>query len=513
MKKLAGILLVLTMVFALSVPAFALDGGSITINNIGLDGEGNATATYKVYRLLDLGTYDTGSGAYSYTVNEEWEDFFKDSGDPLVPDALDYVKFENGYVLWRDDVSVVGDPVAEFAQMALKFAKDNHITPVKSSETTDAMITGINSETGKPYGTFSGLPLGYYLVDSTMGALCGLTTTNPAASVNVKNAAPTSDKQVQEDSTEQWGGSNSADIGQIVNFRVTISVHAGAENYVLHDKMPAGFEFKQDSANTRGILDIQHVRPDEFSHSVPGDKYELKVEDATADADCDFEIVFSEDMCELLETNDKLVVTYNAMLTRNAQVGDQDDGKANINEAWLTFGEGHETAHDFTETYTYGVDIIKTDSQNTLIDGAEFKIYNAAAGGSEVAVVLMDDGVTYRRARTDEPGTAIVVKDGQVRVVGFDNGTYYLEETKYPTGYHELEGRQRFIISDANVYAIFNGSIYSSGSGIHVINRTGAMLPETGGMGTVLFITFGMLVVLGTGVLLVTKKRMAMIED
>ena len=32
-------------------------------------------------------------------------------------------------------------------------------------------------------------------------------------------------------------------------------------------------------------------------------------------------------------------------------------------------------------------------------------------------------------------------------------------------------------------------------------------------MGTVMFITFGMVVALGTGVLLVTKKRMSMIQD
>ncbi|MBE6960295.1 MAG: LPXTG cell wall anchor domain-containing protein, partial [Ruminococcaceae bacterium] len=120
---------------------------------------------------------------------------------------------------------------------------------------------------------------------------------------------------------------------------------------------------------------------------------------------------------------------------------------------------------------------------------------------------------TYRRARADETGVAIVVKDGKVRVVGFDNGTYYLEETEAPDGYNKLSARQRFIISDGNLDATFNGEIYSTGSGVHVVNKTGSMLPETGGMGTVLFITFGTIVVLGAGILLVTKKRMSMIKD
>ena len=44
---------------------------------------------------------------------------------------------------------------------------------------------------------------------------------------------------------------------------------------------------------------------------------------------------------------------------------------------------------------------------------------------------------------------------------------------------------------------------------VTVINTTGNELPSTGGMGTVLFLTIGSLMVLGFGVLLVTKLRMA----
>jgi len=124
----------------------------------------------------------------------------------------------------------------------------------------------------------------------------------------------------------------------------------------------------------------------------------------------------------------------------------------------------------------------------------------------------MDDGVTYRRARADETGISIVVKDGKVRVVGFDNGTYYLQETVTPEGYNNLAARHRFIISDENLDASITGNIVSTGSGVHVVNKSGTMLPETGGMGTTLFVTGGMIAVLGAGVLLVTKKRMSMIE-
>ena len=286
---------------------------------------------------------------------------------------------------------------AKFAKLALAYAKENGIDPVRSTENEDDFVSvegGIR---------FENLELGYYLLDSTMGALCGLTTTNPNAAIRAKNSAPTIDKQVLEDSTNQYGDSNTADIGQTVSFRTTINVHAGAESYILHDKMSAGLTFES---------------------------------------------------------------------------------------------------------------VTKIDSQGIKIDGDKFKIYDAATGGNEGAVVLMDDNVTYRRARADETGVEIEVKNGQVRVVGFDNGTYYLEETEAPDGYNKLTGRQAFTIADGNLTASFDqdGKI-SAGSGVQVVNKTGSMLPETGAMGTVLFISFGTFVALGTGTLLVTKKRMSMSED
>lgn len=492
MKKLFALTLALVMVLSLAVVASAEENitnnvpdnsGSITINGVG------NTNTYAIYKLLHLESYDTTSKVYSYKISAGWEGFF------ATAEALTYVAVDDsGYVTWiatEDD-----DTVAAFAKLALNYAKTTGIEPVKSSANAgEFVITGTS-------GKFSGLSLGYYLVDSTMGALCGLTTTNPNASINAKNGAPIVDKQVQEDSTNNWGASNTADIGQTINFRTTIAVHAGAQNYLLHDDMSDGFTFGE-------ILEIRHVKPgvtDEIGTLVPESYYSVNT--APAD-DCDFEIAFTQEFCDHLETNDKVIVFYQAALNANAVI----NGAGNPNESWLDYGEGNETAHDATTTYTYGFDIVKTDSQNTLIDGAEFRIYDAATGGNEVGVVLMADGETYCPVAPGQTGASIVVKDGQVRVVGFDNGTYYLEETVAPNGYNKLTGRQKFIISDGNLDAVFNGETYSTGSGVHVVNKAGTMLPETGGLGTLLFTVLGGTTALGTGVVLVTKKRMSKIED
>jgi len=483
MKKALSLILVAMMIMVIALPAFAADEtGSITINGISTEN------TYEIYKLLDLESYDKTSGAYSYKVNSDWTGFFATS------EALTYVAIdEAGYVTWIKTEDA--DVVAAFAKLALAYAQTNSISPVKSSKNSgEFVVTGTS-------GKFSDLSLGYYLIDSTMGALCGLTTTNPDASINAKNAAPTVSKQVLEDSTTQWDIVNTADIGQTVEFRVTISVHAGAENYILHDVMASGLTFNN-------VTKVEHVVPGSDTHIMETDLYTVNTTGITDG--CTFEVVFSKEACDELETNDKIVVYYTAMLNRDAVIA----GDGNINTAWLTFGadSAHKSNESYVVTKTYGIDIIKTDSQNNLIDGAQFRIYDTETGGTEIPVVLMDDGVTYRRAKADEVGVAIIVTDGKVRVVGFDNGAYYLEETISPAGYNKLTARQKFIISDGNLDAIFNDGTYSTGSGVHVVNKTGSMLPETGGLGTTLFIAVGTIMVLGAAVVLFAKKRMSQIE-
>ncbi|MBR5470901.1 MAG: SpaH/EbpB family LPXTG-anchored major pilin [Oscillibacter sp.] len=500
MKNAVSLLLVLLLTFTMSATAFAAGTGSITINGV------SDETTYEIYRLLDLESYDKTSGAYSYKVSTAWASFFATS------EAQNYFSVNaDNYASWiagEDDATV-----AAFAQLALAYAQANGIAPVKSSDNTgEFVITGTS-------GKFSGLDLGYYLVDSTAGALCGLTTTDSDAVINAKNQIPTIDKQVQEDLTGMWGDVNTADIGQIVNYMTIIHVAAGAQNYVLHDKMSEGLTFTHNTGIGRGVTEIKHVNSLGVESALTeGTDYTIATTCATDS--CTFTVTFSDALVASLKANDRLLVYYNAMLNRHAVIAGD-----NTNESWLEYGEEKYTTHDQTKTHTFSIDIVKTDSSNQLISGAKFKIYDAVTGGNEIAVVplLAADDTTpvldangnpmYRRARTDETGVEIEVKDGKVTVVGFDNGVYYLEETAAPDGYNKLTARKEFTIADGNLSATFTDGIYSTGSGVHVVNKTGSMLPETGGIGTMMFISCGMMAVLAAGVLLVTKKRMSMIQD
>ena len=123
MKKIIAIIMSLMLMASLSVAAFAAENetGSITINGV------NGSATYEIYRLLDLESYDVDAGAYSYKANAAWAEFFQ------TEEAKKYMSTDTeGYVTWigADD----DDTKATFAKGALSYAKVKGIEPVKSSE-------------------------------------------------------------------------------------------------------------------------------------------------------------------------------------------------------------------------------------------------------------------------------------------------------------------------------------------------------------------------------------------
>ena len=518
MRKIVSLVLVLLMVFSLANVAFAYTVENETNHVVREDGSiyisgHSETATYKIYKLLHLEGYVEEPGkpaAYTYKVESAWEDFFKAGTG-----ALDYVTIDaEGYVSWKESA----DPAA-FAQLALAWA--NTVVNAETGEVRiDPLMTNADVADFTTTGTFSGLTLGYYLVDTSVGALCGLTTAKPTATVAVKNGAPSLDKQVEEDAnvgsgTNAFGDQNTADIGQVVNYDVTIVVANGAQNYVYHDTMSEGLTL--DPASVKVYYHVPGVEGrDELDEGTEeGDDYQLVINPADGHT---FDIVFSNDYLKTINDNDRLFITYSAKLNEKAVIA----GEGNPNEAWVSYGDNHTTTHDKTTTYTYGFEIFKTDSNLTPLVGAEFKLYDVATGGEPIKLAYNTVTKVYRRATALKENetwaredSVIVVEnaDGTVRVVGLDNGNYYLEEIKAPDGYKLLSGRQMFTIRDGNLYVDRIDGTVSTGHGVRVENNTGVTLPTTGSTGTTLFITFGMIVALGTGVLLVTKKRMSMIQE
>lgn len=456
-KKLFAALLAAALVLAMAVPAFAVTNatkGSIKIDHT-VSGE-----TYTIYRMFKLDSYNAESNTYSYTVEPAWETFFSTGA------GSSYIDLDsNGHPTWK-----TGADAAAFAKAALAWAADKKISGTKETATGDTV-------------TFSDLDLGYYLVDSSLGALCGLNTTNPDATIKEKNEKPEIKKEVQT-SAGDWSSENNAKIGDTVEYKVEIKVADGAQKYTVTDTMSKGLTFNNSSLKVTA------------NDAVTTD-YTLT---PTTNG---FTLVLPETYVSTLTKGTTIIVTYNATLNKDAVI----DGDGNANEVKLSYGNHQNTVPSKVTTKSYQFDLVKVDgTTNKLLDGAEFEL----ADGETKLSFVKDTAGNYRVAAAGEDGatTTITVKNGKVNIYGLAGKTYTLTETKAPDGYNKLVTSETVNLADGSkTHATIVGSVYKDG-GVVVENHAGTVLPSTGGMGTTLFYVIGGGLMVAAVVLLVTKKRM-----
>ena len=462
-KKLFAALLAAALVLAMAVPAFAVTNatkGSITISKTVTD------ETYTIYRMFKLDSYNAESNTYSYTVESDWEGFFKTGA------GGNYITLDGqNHPTWTAADENDSTTVAAFAKAALAWAKQKGIQSAGTQEGNGSSIT------------FSNLDLGYYLVDSSLGALCGLNTTNPDATIKEKNEKPEIKKEVQT-SAGDWSSENNAKIGDTVEYKVEIKVADGAQKYTVTDTMSKGLTFNNSSLKVTA------------NDAVTTD-YTLT---STTNG---FTLVLPETYVSTLTKGTTIIVTYNATLNKDAVI----DGDGNANEVKLSYGNHQNTVPSKVTTKSYQFDLVKVDgTTNKLLDGAEFEL----ADGNTKLSFVKDTAGNYRVAAAGEDGatTTITVKGGKVNIYGLAGKTYTLTETKAPDGYNKLVTSETVNLADGSkTHATIVDSVYKDG-GVVVENHAGTVLPSTGGMGTTLFYVIGGGLMVAAVVLLVTKKRM-----
>ena len=457
MKSIKKLICMLFMLVLSVVNVSAAEKGTITIN------KAIVNESYNIYKVLDLETYDKVNNHYIYRAASGWETFLDGATDYLE------ARNENGdkYYVWKDGVDK--SRAKEFAEKAYKYAKDNNITPTMTKEATSTSVV------------FDNLDLGYYLVDSSVGALLHLTTTNPTATVNEKNTLnPNVDKNVLENSTGVYGKENDDMIGSTINYKSTITTGAGYGSYVLYDKMDKGLTFNVNSVVVKIGDDV-----------VEANNYVVK----TNVTDYTFVIEFNDEFILKQPKNTNIDVYYTATLNKDATI----EGDGNINETFLKYGNNITTDKKKTITYTYAFEIIKTNKEGVELTGAEFILLDKL--GNEIKVILKDEETkTYRIATGNEIG--VNIKAGKATIEGLDKDSYKLKEVVSPEGYNKLTSPVEFSVNGKT-----NDTIIER-TRVNVINYTGSELPETGGIGTKLFITSGLSLVLICGLVLVTKLRL-----
>lgn len=489
-KKIAAIMFAFMMVVSMScnVKAEETEGvygqhdGSITITGA-LQGQ-----TYTIYEMLKLESF-SGTN-YSYKIADGWENFFREGAEG----AAYMKKDENGYMSFIAGKDGAPDR-REFAQKALVYAKKTTGINTKSESTKENETTV----------TFNGLNLGYYLVGSTTGALCGLDTTNKHVDIEEKNGVPSVDKKIVQNDTDVE--SNFANIGDTVYFKTTITAKSGAENYILHDTMDTAFTFKDDI-----VVQSNGVTIDSSKYTIYYHKNNTEKTNHVKD-DCTFEIRFTKDYLDTLANDQNIVVTYSAILNGDANIG-RGDHNATHNATHLTYGDNKNTVDVTTTTYTSQIKVLKYTGDTThVLAGAKFKLFKQEAGGEALTFVKKSGNEeNYRLTVQGESGVAeiITTSSGAFTMQGLKPGDYWLEETAAPKGYNKLAKRIKVEINDDGTLIVDGKDKNDKGipiSQVDVENKSGTVLPSTGGAGTTMIYLVGAVLVLGSGVVLVTKRR------
>ena len=197
---------------------------------------------------------------------------------------------------------------------------------------------------------------------------------------------------------------------------------------------------------------------------------------------------------------------------------------------------------------TYSSELFKYTTENGVkkpLAGAEFTIMRAgetkplafypSKAYAGVYYLANDENWNSEHVDHSDPSkkesmkvtTLVTPTDGMIITRGLAGGEYTVTETKAPDGYNKLTASIKMPleqggnatagvnVTDVNKTLAADGSPLTTPvafQNVHVKeieNNKGTVLPETGGIGTTLFITLGALAVIGTGLFLVTNKRIS----
>lgn len=452
-KKLAILFATLTMVLCCTTTAFAAGAGSITVENA------KESETYTAYKIFDV-VYSTTNDKYAYTINSSnaWFDDVKAYADTTENKlTLTQKAGETTYVVEFQD----GFSAPKFAEY------------LKTKADTKTGGTPLTVSSGK--ATATGLDLGYYFVKTTTGALCNLTTTKPEAKIYDKNITPEIEKTQKDGNNTAIAGD--VQLGQKINYEITGKVPSttGYETYTykVTDTMSNGLTFNKDvkvsidgtDVTTATDVTVKYTPDDTnatgFELTIPVKNYQEQV-------------------------GKEIKVTYTATVNENAV------GKVENNTAKLEYSNKPGTNETGTTTpiekkvYTAKIVIDKVEKGTTTkLANAEFVLYKKDTATNAVTYYKLTEATTTEPAKVTwvdafADATKVTTNDqGAAEFIGLPNGTYYLKETKAPDGYNVLTADVEIEItgSETNVSTLTHTE--------KVENNKGALLPETGGMGTI----------------------------
>ena len=552
--KMMALALAMVMVLAMSMTVFASgetgdggDGGdtpaatySITVTNDN-DAMSIIGKTYTAYKLFDV-TYDGTNYAYSIKTDNP---FYSGAAKAAVLDT--YFDFTD-----TSDATV--------KTVTVKTAKQDATTKTLSADDVRALADAL-----QPYATGTGAgsvtataetatidltEAGYYIVTGTVKptdpansdkevvSAVILDNADPTAEVKPKASVPTLDKKitgVAEGLTEVNGAvldakgvAAVAKVGSTVSYELDSVVPdlTGYTNYTFtfEDKLTGGLDYVENSFVLKIKGTTENIAP---KFAADKKSFTLTIPYATLSK-------------AAYTKGDAIVLTYNCTVNDSALTYDFENNTADLVYSKSPYNT---TTNKTPEKKTYvidlNLDVDKIDGSDSTkhLEGAEFKLYRMAADGTTKEYYIWD--TTNKKVTWGTEANADVFTTGtngklSQQVRGLDKGNYFLVETKAPKGYNLMKDPVAVVINveeDANGETVTYSATYggenatmtngavdltraTQSSGKQPVatgaieNNSGAELPSTGGIGTTIFYVIGAILVLGAGILLVTRRRM-----
>ena len=487
-----------------------------------------ADTTYKIYRVFDA-TSDGESNAISYSlVNGKTNvpsGFVVDNAGNVHYGTEFTDKDGNKYYGKEVDAAIEGKTVeitlADNTKKTIQTSgfdglTDGEISAIASYVTNDDLICTAVVPAGNKTVTINNLKYGYYYITTSTGTVVTIDSTNPTANVNDKNIIPTVKKSAGTEYDEDSLAAI-AEVGTSKDFTAQINIGKGTKSLVFTDTM-TNMTYNGDVKVTIGENEVT------ASDTVNTDAADETFKVNGAKGATSFTLTFDDDYIASLEDSTVITINYSGTVTSDALSTDPANNKATI-----TSGDGNTNESEEVKVYNAKFTVTKKDGNGDALEGAGFVIKNdAGAYYSLVAAAnqddpetkdidesvkhivwySLDDNETLEQAITAGKITEYTSdEDGAVPAfTGLAAGTYTLVESTVPAGYNKAADSTFTVNAVTEEGATTAANLEQTAE---ITNESGAELPSTGGMGTTIFYALGAVLVLGAGVLMVTKRRMA----
>lgn len=529
MKKCLTLLLALAMLFAMTVPAAAAPATynkTITFTDVA---QGD---TVKAYQLMK---YDANYNEYIFhdgfiaflqlqQPKKLPENVLKDTTkEGLTAMIANYVLMD-GHSLAGVTITLPSDPVEKVAdagnKVQMTFEPGYYLLWVSTTTT--------NNRTYMPVTVFVQVKNGDVKVYAA-----GSEITNELTAVFKHEEGPAINVRVNDDSrgTDEWKETAGGRVGETMDFYMEVSTPAYTDNSFAFTTLTAkcqlaGLNYVADSMKATTL-------PNADSDAV---KDAIKGTTVGADGNLTVELDYSK--IRSATGRGLIYLHFKAAVAPDAVAESEASATAKLEYVFsMEAGKTQTTADSTAAVYNYDFTLFK--KSNELIDpndagsghqplaGAGFTLYADEAMNTPVSMVKVDATTTtdayYRPALAGEEG-AVAQMDANMgndnntlSIRGLDVGSYYVKETKTPSGYYAPKGIFKLdLTAERNARESLVKDLASGGFTetkeadraliqkkslnaeknryeVDLLNSSTPVLPTTGGVGTVMFTVIGLL--------------------